>query len=154
MKKIVTVLVLLILTTPALIAQNTLKDVVREFQQKNSEITMVIPSFIMKFGLAFGDLDDAEREAFKAIDNMKIVVSEKSFYNDDLSLLDDGLKGGKFIEVMTVHDHKNKVRMIVNQKNKRKSELLMLVEDGSENVMILMNLHGDPDFSKFISLAD
>ncbi|MGM0408162.1 MAG: DUF4252 domain-containing protein, partial [Bacteroidota bacterium] len=66
----------------------------------------------------------------------------------------DGIKSGKFVEVMTVHDHKERVRMVVNQKNKRKSELLMLVEDGSENVMILMNLHGEPDFSKFISLAD
>ncbi|MFO7830102.1 MAG: DUF4252 domain-containing protein [Bacteroidales bacterium] len=154
MKKIVTVLVLLMLTAPVLMAQNTLKDVVRDYQRQNSEFTMVIPSFIMKFGLAFGDLDDDEREALKAIDNMKIVISEQSFHNNDLTLLNDGIKSGKFVEVMTVHDHKERVRMVVNQKNKRKSELLMLVEDGSENVMILMNLHGEPDFSKFISLAD
>ncbi|MEA2105490.1 MAG: hypothetical protein U9P82_02055 [Bacteroidota bacterium] len=44
--------------------------------------------------------------------------------------------------------------MVYHPKNDRKSELLMLVEDGTENVMIFMNLHGEPDFSKFISLAD
>jgi hypothetical protein len=32
--------------------------------------------------------------------------------------------------------------------------LLMLVEDGTENVMILMSLHGEPDFSKLMVLTD
>ena len=68
--------------------------------------------------------------------------------------MDEGIKDGRFKEIMTVYDQKDKVRMVYHQKNDRKSELLMLVEDGTENVMILMNLHGKPDFSKFISLAD
>jgi len=154
MKKIVTVLVLFIFVVPALMAQNTLKDVVRDYQRQNSEFTMVIPSFIFKMGLAYGDLEDEEREVLQQIDKMEIVVSDKGFRNNEFALLDEGIRNGQFKEIMTVYDHKDKVRMIVNQKNKRKSELLMLVEDGSENVMILMNLHGEPDFSKFISLVD
>ena len=154
MKKIVTVLVLFIFVVPALMAQNTLKDVVRDYQRQNSEFTMVIPGFILKMGLAYGDLEDEEREVLQQIDKMKIIISDKRFRNNEFILLDEGIKEGRFKEVMTVYDQKDKVRMIYHQKNDRKSELLMLVEDGTENVMILMNLHGKPDFSKFISLAD
>jgi len=154
MKKIVTVLVLFIFVVPALMAQNTLKDVVRDYQRQNSEFTMVIPGFILKMGLAYGDLEDEEREVLQQIDKMKIIISDKRFRNNEFILLDEGIKEGRFKEVMTVYDQKDKVRMIYHQKNDRKSELLMLVEDGTENVMILMNLHGEPDFSKFISLVD
>ncbi len=154
MKKIVSILVLLILTTPVLMAQNTLKDVVREYQRKNSEFTMVIPSFILKTGLTYGDLEDEEREFLQQIDRIKIVVSDKGFRNNEFILLDNGIKEGRFKEIMTVYDQKDKVRMVYHQKNNRKSELLMLVEDGTENVMILMNLHGEPDFSKLMVLAD
>jgi len=154
MKKIAAILFLLMLITPSLMAQNTLKDVVRDYQRQNSEFTMVIPSFILKMGLAYGDLEDEEREVVKQIDKMKIIISDKDFKNNEFILLDEGIKDGRFKEIMTVYDQKDKVRMVYHQKNDRKSELLMLVEDGTENVMILMNLHGEPDFSKFISLAD
>jgi len=154
MKKIVSILVLLMLTTPVLMAQNTLKDVVREYQRKNSEFTMVIPSFILKTGLTYGDLEDEEREFLQQIDRIKIVVSDKGFRNNEFILLDNGIKEGRFKEIMTVYDQKDKVRMVYHQKNNRESELLMLVEDGTENVMILMNLHGEPDFSKLMVLAD
>ena|SRR6056297_1194614 len=154
MKKIAAILFLLMLITPSLMAQNTLKDVVRDYQRQNSEFTMVIPSFIFKMGLAFGDLEDEEREVLQQIDKMKIIISDKRFRNNEFILLDEGIKEGRFKEIMTVYDQKDKVRMVYHQKNDRKSELLMLVEDGTENVMILMNLHGEPDFSKFISLAD
>jgi len=154
MKKIAAILFLLMLITPSLMAQNTLKDVVRDYQRQNSEFTMVIPSFILKMGLAYGDLEDEEREVVKQIDKMKIIISDKGFKNNEFILLDEGIKEGRFKEIMTVYDQKDKVRMVYHQKNDRKSELLMLVEDGTENVMILMNLHGKPDFSKFISLAD
>jgi len=154
MKKIAAILFLLMLITPSLMAQNTLKDVVRDYQRQNSEFTMVIPSFIFKMGLAFGDLEDEEREVLQQIDKMKIIISDKRFRNNEFILLDEGIKEGRFKEIMTVYDQKDKVRMVYHQKNDRKSELLMLVEDGTENVMILMNLHGKPDFSKFISLAD
>lgn len=154
MKKIVPILVLLMLATPVLMAQNTLKDVVREYQRQNSEFTIAIPSFILKMGLAYGDLEDEEREVVKQIDKMKIIISDKGFKNNEFILLDEGIKEGRFKEIMTVYDQKDKIRMVYHPKNDRKSELLMLVEDGTENVMILMNLHGEPDFSKFISLAD
>jgi len=154
MKKIAAILFLLMLITPSLMAQNTLKDVVRDYQRQNSEFTMVIPSFIFKMGLAFGDLEDEEREVLQQIDKMKIIISDKRFRNNEFILLVEGIKEGRFKEIMTVYDQKDKVRMVYHQKNDRKSELLMLVEDGTENVMILMNLHGEPDFSKFISLAD
>src|SRR6056297_3596064 len=153
MKKIAAILFLLMLITSSLMAQNTLKDVVRDYQRQNSEFTMV-PSFILKMGLAYGDLEDEEREVVKQIDKMKIIISDKGFKNNEFILLDEGIKEGRFKEIMTVYDQKDKVRMVYHQKNDRKSELLMLVEDGTENVMILMNLHGKPDFSKFISLAD
>ncbi|MDK2979088.1 MAG: hypothetical protein PWP52_1802 [Bacteroidales bacterium] len=124
MKKIVSILVLLILTTPVLMAQNTLKDVVREYQRKNSEFTMVIPSFILKTGLTYGDLEDEEREFLQQIDRIKIVVSDKGFRNNEFILLDNGIKEGRFKEIMTVYDQKDKVRMVYHQKNNRKSELL------------------------------
>lgn len=154
MKKIVAILVFLVITAPVLLAQESLRDVVRDYQRKNSEFTMVIPSFIFKMGLAYGDLEDEEREVLKQIDKMKIIIAKNGFRNHDFQLLNDGIKKGKFNEILTVYDQKNLARMIVNQKNKRKSELLMLVEDGQESVMILMDIHGEPDFSKFISLAD
>ena len=154
MKKIAAILFLLMLITASLMAQNTLRDVVRDYQRQNSEFTMVIPSFILKMGLAYGDLEDEERDVLKQIDKMKIIISDKGFKDNEFILLDEGIKEGRFKEIMTVYDQKDKVRMVYHQKNDRKSELLMLVEDGTENVMILMNLHGKPDFSKFISLAD
>jgi len=154
MKKIAAILFLLMLITASLMAQNTLRDVVRDYQRQNSEFTMVIPSFILKMGLAYGDLEDEERDVLKQIDKMKIIISDKGFKDNEFILLDEGIKEGRFKEIMTVYDQKDKVRMVYHQKNDRKSELLMLVEDGTENVMILMNLHGEPDFSKFISLAD
>lgn len=134
-------------------AQN-LRDVVREYQDNNSEFTIVIPSFLFKMGLAFGDLEDDEKEVLQCIDNMKIVVSESNFKKGDFGLLDDGLKSGKFAEVMTVREKDETVRMIVNKRNKRKSELLMLVESDDENVLMLFGFHGEPDFSKFVCLVD
>jgi uncharacterized protein DUF4252 len=154
MKRIVAVLIILMITAPAIIAQETLRDVVRDYQRNNSEFTLVIPSFLIKVGLAFGDMEEEEREVLEMIDDMKIVICENNFRNRDLPLLEEGLKSGKFAEVMTVNDGGDKVRMIMNKKTKRRSEMLMLVESDDENVLMLFDFHGEPDFSKFISLVD
>jgi Domain of unknown function (DUF4252) len=154
MKKILAVLIVLMITSPALIAQETLKDVVRDFQNNNSEFTLVIPSFLIKMGLAFGDMEEEEREVLEMIDDMKIVICENNFRNSDLPMLEEGIQNGKFAEVLTIIDGKEKIRMIMNKKTKRKSEMLMLVESDNENVLMLFNFHGEPDFKKFISLAD
>lgn len=154
MKRIATVLIILLLTAPAIIAQESLRDVVRDFQNKNSEFTLVIPSFMIKMGLAFGDMEEEEREVLEMIEDMKIVICENHFQKSDFAMLEDGIKRGNFAEVMTVIDGGEKVRMIMNQKSKRKSEMLMVVESHDENVLMLFDFHGEPDFSKFLSLAD
>jgi len=154
MKKILAVLMVLMLTAPAIIAQETLRDVVRDYQRNNSEFTLVIPSFLIKMGVAFGDMEEEEREVLEMIDDMKIVICENNFRNNDFSMLEDGIKNGNFTEVMTINDGGEKVRMIMNKKTKRKSEMLMLVESDDENVLMLIDFHGEPDFKKFISLAD
>lgn len=92
MKRIVSILLVVILSTAGLAAQESLRDVVKEFQRNNSEFTLVIPSFLIKLGLAYGDMEDEEREVLKMIDNMKIVVSENHFRKADFSLLDEGIK--------------------------------------------------------------
>ncbi len=153
MKKILTVLIILMITAPALIAQETLKDVVRDYQRNNSEFSLVIPSFLIKVGLAFGDMEEEEREILKMIDDMKIVICENNFHKSDFSMLEEGIRIGNFAEVMTVNDGGDKIRMIMNKKTKRRSEMLMLVESDHENVLMLIDFHGEPDFSKFISLA-
>ena len=154
MKRIVTVLMVLVLATSGVFAQETLRDVVRDYQRNNSEFTLVIPSFLIKIGLAFGDIEDEEREILEQIDDMKIVISENKFHKSDFSVLEEGIKNGNFQEVLTVYDSDEKVRMIMNQKSKRTSELLMLVESDDESVLMLFDFHGEPDFRKFISLAD
>lgn len=154
MKRIATVLIILLLTTPAIIAQESLRDVMRDYQNKNSEFTIVIPSFLIKAGLAFGEMDDEDREILEMIDNMKIVICENDFNTGDFELLEEGIKNGNFAEIMTVNDGGDNVRMIMNQKSKRKSEMLMVVESDDENVLMLFDFHGEPDFSKFLSLAD
>jgi hypothetical protein len=154
MKRIVSILLIVILSTAGLAAQESLRDVVKEFQRNNSEFTLVIPSFLIKFGLAYGDMEDEEREVLKMIDNMKIVVSENRFNKADFPLLDEGIKNGNFVEVMTVRERDENVRMVMNQKSKEKSEMLMLVESNDENVLMLFDFHGEPDFSKFVSLAN
>ena len=154
MKRIVSILMILILIAPALIAQETLSDVVKDFQRNNSEFTLVIPSFLIKVGLAFGDMDEEDREILELIDDMKIVICENNFHKNDFSLLEEGIKNGNFAEVITIQERDEKVRMIMNKKSKRTSELLMLVESDDESVLMLFNFHGEPDFRKFISLAD
>jgi hypothetical protein len=153
MKRIVAVLIVLMLATPALFAQETLREVVREYQDNNSEFTFVIPSFMIKMGLAFGDMEDEDREILEMLDDMKIVISQKGFEKNDFALLDKGIKSGKFSEVMTVYDGNEKVRMVVNKKSERKSEMLMLVESDEENVLMLFNFNGENDYKKFLSLA-
>ena len=154
MKKIVAVLLMLISIVPAIIAQESLRDVVRDYQRNNNEITLVIPSFLIKVGLAFGHIDEEEREALEMIDDMKIVISENRFHKSDFSALEEGIKNGNFAEVVTVSERDEKVRMILNTNSNRNSEMLMLVESAHENVLMLFDFHGKPDFSKFISLAD
>lgn len=154
MKKVVTLLMVFTLLTSLSFAQESLKEVVREYQDNNSEFTLVIPSFLFKMGITYGDLEDDEREALECIDNMKIVISESNFNKNDFSLLEKGLKSGKFAEIMTIQEQDEKVRMIINKKNSRKSELLMLVESDDENVLMLFNFHGEPDFKKFACLVD
>ena len=56
--------------------QETLNDVVRDYQRNNSEFTLVIPSFLIKVGLAFGDMEDEEREVLEMIDDMKMFIYE------------------------------------------------------------------------------
>lgn len=154
MKKILAVIIVLMITAPALFAQETLKDVVRDYQNRNSEFTLVIPSFLIKVGLAFGDMEEEEREVLNMIDDMKIVICENSFRNNDFSMLEEGIRSGNFAEVMTVNDGGEKVRMIMNKKSKRRSEMLMLVESNDESVLMLFDFHGEPDFKKFLSFAD
>jgi hypothetical protein len=154
MKRIVSVLIILLVSIPTLFAQETLRDVVRDFQRNNSEFTLVIPSFLIKMGVAFGDMEEEEREVLEMIDDMKIVICENNFRKSDFSMLEDGIKSGNFAEVMTINDGGEKVRMIMNKRTKRRSEMLMLVESGHENVLMLFNFHGEPDFKKFLSLAD
>ena len=154
MKRILTTLSIVILTVSGLFAQNSLRDVVRDYQNKNSEFTLVIPSFLIKVGLAFGDMEEEDREILELIDDMKIVISEKGFHKHDFTMLDEGIKNGYFQEVMTVYESNEKVRMIMNQKTKRKSEMLMLVESDDENVLMLFDFHGEPDLKKFMALTD
>lgn len=155
MKKLISVIIVIMLSAPVLFAQETLKEVVRDYQRNNSEYTFVIPSFLIKMGLAFGEMEDEEREVLEMIDDMKIVICENNFKKGDFSILDNGIKNGTFSELMTVNDGGDKVRMIMNQKSKQKSELLMIVEGvDNENVMMLFDFHGEPDFRKFISMTD
>lgn len=154
MKRIVTVLVILTLAISNIFAQESLRDVVKEYQDNNSEFSLVIPSFLIKMGAAFGDLDEEEREMLSQIHDMKIVISEDHFHKNDFTLLEEGIKAGNFQEVMTVNDGGEKVRMIMNKKSSRKSEMLMLVESYDENVLMLFDFHGEPNFKKLLSLAD
>lgn len=154
MKRIVSILLIVILSTAGLAAQESLKDVVKEFQRNNSEFTLVVPSFLIKLGLAYGEMEDEERDVMKMIDNMKIVVSENHFRKAGFPLLDQGIKNGNFVEVMTVREKDETVRMVMNKKSKEKSEMLMIVESNNENVLMLFDFHGEPDFSNFLSLAN
>ncbi len=154
MKRIVAVIIVIMLATTALFAQETLREVVREYQNNNSEFTFVIPSFMIKRGLAFGDMEEEDREILEILDDMKIIICQKDFQKNDFALLDKGIKSGKFVEVMTVYDGNEKVRMVVNKKSEKKSEMLMLVESDDENVMMLFNFNGDADYKKFLSLAN
>jgi hypothetical protein len=154
MKRIVTVLVILTPAISNIFAQESLRDFVKEYQNNNSEFTLVIPSFLIKTGAAFGDLEEEEKEMLSQIHDMKIVISESRFHKSDFSLLEEGIKSGNFQEVMTVNDGGEKVRMIMNKKSDRKSEILMLVESYNEKVLMLFDFHGEPDFKKFLSLAD
>lgn len=154
MKRIIASIVIVMLTIPALFAQESLRDVVKDYQRHNSEFSIVIPTFLIKAGLAFGDLEDEEREILKQIDDMKIVISENRFYKEDLRSLEEGIKSGKFAELMIVQERDEKVRMILNKKNERRSELLMLVESDDETVMMLFNFKGEPDFKKFMAFVD
>ncbi len=154
MKKIIAILSVMILFVSGLSAQNSLKEVVKDFQRHNSEFTIVIPSFLIKLGVTYGNMDDEEREVLKMIDNMKIVISENRFHKYDFQLLEEGIKNGNFVEVMTVIERDETVRMVMNKKSERKSEMLMLVESDDENVLMLFDFRGEPDFNKFISLAD
>lgn len=154
MKRIVTVLMILTLATSNIFAQESLRDVVKDYQNNNSEFSLVIPSFLIKMGVAFGDMEEEEREFLNQIHDMKIVISENQFHKGDFTLLEDGIKSGNFQEVMTVNDGGEKVRMIMNKKSSRKSEMLMLVESYNENVIMLFDFHGEPDFNKLLSLAD
>ena len=154
MKKIVIVLAIILLTIPNLFAQETLRDIVRDYQRNNSEFTIVIPTFLIKAGLAFGEMEDEEREVLQQIDDMKIVICEDNFSKYDFKSLEDGIKSGKFSELMTVNDHNETVRMIMHKKSERKSEMLMLVESDDETVLMLFNFKGEPDFKKFMALAD
>ena len=88
------------------------------------------------------------------IHDMKIVISEDHFHKSDFSLLEEGIKSGNFQEVMTVNDGCEKVSMIMNKKSDLKTEILMLVESYNENVLMLFDFHGEPDFKKLLSLAD
>jgi len=154
MKRILTILVVIAISTSTLFAQETLRDVVKDYQNRNSEFTLVIPSFLLKMGLAFGDIDAEEREVLEHIDDMKIVICEKGFNKSDFTMLENGIKKGNFKELMTVNDGGDKVRMIINQKSKKRSEMLMLVEDENENVLLLFDFHGEPDYKMFASLID
>jgi hypothetical protein len=87
------------------------------------------------------------------LDDMKIIICQNDFQKNDFALLDKGIKSGKFAEVMTVYDGNEKVRMVVNKKSERKSEMLMLVESDDENVLMLFNFNGEDDYKKFLSLA-
>ena len=153
MKRLFTTILVLMLISPAVFAQESLKEVVREYQRNNSEFTFVIPSFLIKLGLAFGEMEDEDREVLELLEDMKIVISEKGFEKNDFALLEKGIKSGKFAEVMTVNDGNEKVRMVVNKKSAHKSEMLMLVESDDENVLMLIDFHGDADFKRFLSLA-
>ena len=62
MKRITVVLMILTLATSNIFAQESLRDVVKDYQNNNSEFSIVIPSFLIKMGAAFGDLDEEERE--------------------------------------------------------------------------------------------
>ncbi len=154
MKRIIASIVVVMLTIPSLFAQETLRDVVKDYQRDNSEFSIFIPTFIIKVGIAFGDLEKEEREILKQIDDMRIVISENGFYKEDLVGLEEGIKSGKFTELMTVQEYDEKVRMIMHKKNKRCSEMLMLVESENETVMLLFDFKGEPDFKKFLALVN
>ena len=154
MKRIAMIFMISVLAITSLAAQETLSDVVRDYQRKNSEFTVLVPSFLIKLGLAFGDMEEDDREVLEMIDDMKIVICENSFHKNDFTALEDGIENGNFAEVMTVRDGDGKIRMIMNQKSKRKSEMLMLVESDDENVLMLFNFYGEPDFKKFIALTN
>jgi hypothetical protein len=155
MKRIAVVLMILILATSSLFAQESLRDVVNDYQNNNSEFAIFIPGFVIKMGVAFGDMEEEEKEVLSQIHDMKVVICEHHFQKSDFSMLEEGIKTGNFQEVMTVNDGGDNIRMIMNKKSKRKSEMLMLVESNDDNnVLLLFDFKGEPDFSKFLSLAD
>ena len=154
MKRIVTFIMLFTFITTSVFAQKTLSRIVRDYQKKNSEFTFVIPTFLIKIGLAFGDMDKEDREVLEMLEDMKIVVSENQFNMNDFTALEDGIRNGDFVEVMRAQERDERVRMIMNHKSKNKSEMLMIVENDDENVLMLFDFYGEPDLKKLMTLAD
>ena len=164
MKRLVTFIMLITLVTSSVFAQETLSSIVRDYQRHNSEFTFVIPTFLIKIGLVFGDmnnkdsevaiLNDKDREILEMLEDMKIVVSENPFNMNDFTALEDGIRNGDFVEVMRAQERDERVRMIMNHKSKNKSEMLMIVENNVENVLMLFDFYGEPDFKKFMALTD
>lgn len=138
-----------------LMAQNAAVDkLFNKYQGKEGFTTVFINKDVFKF---ISDSDNEEHEMNKTLKNIsgiKILAQEDTEVTGELNFYDELSKDmdfSKYMELVTVREKDQDVRIIARENNDRIAELLIVV-GGEENVLVW--IEGNFTFEELSELSD
>jgi len=125
---------------------------IEKFRKKHPENQHI---FLYKSTL--GMLNNQDQPGFtelvKDIDKIMVLQYEKQkslFGKDEISVLMKNLKDEGFVEMMIFQEAKNKVNLYAKKKRDRTTGFSAIIE--SEDNLVLIDIKGSLDFSRFMEL--
>lgn len=153
MKKLIIVLITGLFSL-SLQAQSLISTTFSDYET-NESLTRVSISKKMFEIIANLDPDDQDEkdliESVSKLDGLKIIVADSS--ENPAAMYADAMKRipKRFEELMTVNDEKEKIVFMIDEKDGRVSELIMVMKGDDEFVML--DLYGDIDLNEIARIS-
>ena len=146
MKKF-TILGLLLALPFLLFSQSSVNHFYHKYKRADNTISMTLPGFVLKIGGKFArkhmDKDDKKAmmamEFIKSVKSLRILVMEETnlVSQKDYNNLVDGLKRkNKISELITVRDGTTRVNIMIRDKKKHISNIVIIVSEENEFVLV------------------
>ena len=138
----------MLLTLPFLLfSQSSVNHFYHKYKRADNTVNMTLPGFVLKIGGKFArkhmDKDDKEAlmamEFIKSIKSLRLLVMEETnlVSQKDYNNLVEGLKTkNKINELITVRDGSTRVNIMIRDKKKKISNIVILVSEENEFVMV------------------
>ncbi len=155
MKRFTTFILAITLPIVTIAQPEALDNIFDKYEGQEGYTTIIITKYMFQlFSKIADDEDDSDfKDIVSGLNSIKMLVVDEdehdpaAFYKEASNALPKSI----YKELMIIKDGKEKVTFLINEKNDKISELVMII--GGDDEALLMRLDGDIDLHKIAKLS-